>query len=217
MKFKDVVHQNFTAIRILGTGILAAIFALVFRIKVTGDFYLLFLGWNLILALIPFVITLYLYKCPEVLANRWKGTGISLVWLLFLPNAPYIITDFIHLQNSSHNIVLLDFLLIACFAITGFLAWIYSMQLMMTFYHLFYAMGTVRVLTVLVCILSGFGVYLGRFIRLNSWDLFTQPGYTLSQIFSSLAHPMAWATTLIFGSVLLLPLLGFGKFIVKSK
>lgn len=216
MELKDAVYQNFTTIRVLGIGTVAAILSLAIRIKLTHDFYFLFLGWNLILALVPFVITMYLHTYSEVLANRWKRLGISLVWLLFLPNAPYIITDFIHLQKATSKLIFLDFWVIATFAATGFLAGLYSIRMMLVFFSLFYSSRTLKAFTLLICMLSGFGVYLGRFIRLNSWDIFIQPQATLREILSSLEHPKAWATTLIFGSVLFLSVLVFDKSRVKT-
>jgi len=211
MKLKDVVYQHFIKIQILGSGILFAILGLILRVQLTGTFYLLFLVWNLILSLIPLAITLFLHTYPEVLATGWKRVGVFIIWLLFLPNAPYVITDFIHIQNSVPHLMLLDFLLIASFATTAFLGGVYSIQMMRTLYLLFYSITTVRILGVLVCMLSGFGVYLGRFIRLNSWDIFLRPWYTLVKIFIGLTDPMAWAITIIFGLLLLLSLLGFGK------
>ncbi len=211
MELKELIYQKFNEIRIITTGIILGTIGLVIRIKMTGVFFLLFLGWNLILALVPFVLTLWLYKNPEVFAKRWSRYLISFIWLLFLPNAPYILTDFIHLHMSSGKWIFFDFLLVLCHALTGLLAGIYSMKTMMQFYLLFHSRKKVHLLNIFISFLCGFGVYLGRFIRLNSWDLFLQPLSALNKIFNSLAHPMAWVTTIVFGSILLVLLLGILK------
>ncbi len=208
MKLRHLVFIHFSQIKNIAFGIGLSIIILAIRIKFTGDLHWLFLGWNLILVLIPYILALYLVKNPWVLARGWSRIGVTFLWLLFLPNAPYILTDFIHLKNSSPPFILLDFLTISAFAITGFLAGLYSIKIMIMFYRLFYSSKTVRLLTILVSALCGFGIYLGRIVRLNSWDIFTRPWFTCIQIIESIGHPLAWLITLTFGCLLILSLLG---------
>ena len=95
------------------------------RIMYTGSFHYLFLAWNLFLAFIPFWISSMVVKIKN---RKWYfliPTGI--LWLLFLPNAPYIITDFIHLKGNKSAPLWFDLILIQSFAWTGLLFWVLSM------------------------------------------------------------------------------------------
>lgn len=207
MKLRELVNQKFKEISYVSSGISVAVLVLIFRIKLTQEFFLLFLGWNLLLALIPFIIALFIYKNPEIMAKTWSKLGFTFLWLLFLPNAPYIITDFVHLQLSSPILFLIDFTTILAFALTGFLSGIYSFKIMLELYRLSYTKKVVRIFAIVISFLCGFGVYLGRIIRLNSWDVFTNPWKTFVQIIESTLHPLAWLITLSFGAIIIVSLL----------
>ncbi len=95
------------------------------RIKITGSYFFLFLVWNLFLALIPFAISTYLVSKPEISKVRlflW-----ATVWLLFLPNAPYIVTDLVHLKLHNPFWGWFDVLLLVSFAINGLLLYFLSL------------------------------------------------------------------------------------------
>lgn len=202
MKSKDLVYQKYTEISTLTIGSILAVVLLLIRIKLTGSYFLLFLGWNLFLALIPFAIALLMYKHPVIMAKPVYRIAISCVWLLFLPNAPYVLTDFVHLHLSSPKLFVFDTILIALFAVTSFLAGIYSLRIVQEFYKIFYSDGRVRFMTCAVALLCGYGIYLGRFIRLNSWDVFIHPKTTFALIIRGLEHPLAWLVTLTFGTLI---------------
>lgn len=206
MKLKELINEKFKEISHVSFGIAVAILVLIFRIKLTQEFFLLFLGWNLLLALIPFIITLVIYKNPELMAKPWTKISLTFLWLLFLPNAPYIITDFVHLQLSNPLFLVLDFITISIFALTGFFSGIYSFKIMYELYSLNHTKKVVRCLASLISFLCGFGVYLGRVIRLNSWDVFTNPWKTFVQILESTTQPLAWAMTLFFGGIFMITL-----------
>lgn len=196
MSFKQLINQNFTAIGVVTLGTLLSSVLLALRIKVFQDFFLLFLGWNLILALIPFVIALATYKYVEALARPFIRIPIFLIWLLFLPNAPYLLTDFIHLRLSAATTVVFDFVLILSFSVTGCMAGVYAIGIMKQFLNLFYNPLQVKVLVLIFSLLCGYGVYLGRVLRLNSWDVFTRPGTTIPKLLSGLQDPLAWLMTI---------------------
>jgi uncharacterized membrane protein len=148
-----------------------------------------FLIWNLILAWIPLLLALAVY-------DRYRrGTPVLplapalVLWLLFLPNAPYIVTDFVHLSARSPAPLWLDGVEVSAFAWTGMLLGFVSL-------YLVHAVARHRVgpraawLGVLgVLALVSAGVYLGRVKRWNSWDLLTQPGGRLAQLDAHLADP----------------------------
>lgn len=204
MKFKDLLFDKYIPIRNISIGILVTTLLLTIRIKLTQDPLFIFLGWNLILALIPFGIALFIYKNPSILSRWYSRIALALIWLLFLPNAPYIITDFIHLQISKSNFFVLDFILIASCAITGVLSGVYSFKIMIELLSLFYSKKFMNLLSIAISFLCGFGVYLGRVVRLNSWDIFTRPWHTCILILESIAEPLAWIITVSFGCLFIL-------------
>lgn len=199
-----MIFKNYGKVSTIVTFMICAILLLIVRIRITQNFFLLFLGWNLVLAYIPMGIALFLYKYPQLFAKRWFRILCTLGWILFFPNAPYVITDFIHLKHSHGVWIFLDFSVIFLFASSALLLGLYSMQLLYHFYLLRYGSRILDILLVKVCLLSGYGVYLGRVMRLNSWDAFTQPVYTIMEVMQNVVSPLAIAYSLFFGILLFL-------------
>lgn len=144
------------------------------RVKLTTSIYLMFLIWNLFLAVIPFLLTSYL-KTRKLFENKFKNGLILSIWLLFLPNSFYIITDFVHLSLSNSYTFWYDLLLISSYSTLGFLLGIISLQ---DFENLLSDKLNASICSFLVfgiSILSGFGIYLGRILRYNSWDILKNP------------------------------------------
>lgn len=174
------------------------------------------LSWNLFLAWIPLVVVLFL---REGLESRqlpkwtfWPGLAF---WLLFLPNSPYIITDLFHVRDVSEETVWFDTMMIFMCALTGLLTGLYSQLLVHRMLH--QRMGHVRTWAVMIgcLVLTSFGIYLGRFIRLNSWNLFTDP-LALAQIIGrSLVTPFALKLTLSYTFALVTLYTGFTQFVQR--
>ena len=202
MGYKHFIFKNYSKVSTVVALILCAILLLVVRIKITQNLFLLFLGWNLILAYIPMGIALFLYKYPQLFAKLWFRLLCTLGWILFFPNAPYVITDFIHLKHSHGAWILLDFSVLFLFASSALLLGLYSMQLLYHFYRIRYGPRILDILLIKVCLLSGYGVYLGRVVRLNSWDAFTRPGYTVVEVMQNVVSPLAIGYSLVFGTLL---------------
>src|SRR6185503_17284547 len=95
---------------------------LIIRILLSNELTYIFLAWNLFLAWIPFALSQKLSK----LNNRWKILFITALWLLFLPNAPYIITDFLHLKQRTPIPYWYDILLLFSASLNGLLLGILS-------------------------------------------------------------------------------------------
>ncbi len=137
-----------------------------------------FLVWNLFLAWIPLLLAALAYRIStrrSALA-RLIVVPTAIVWLLFFPNAPYIVTDFVHLGQFRDNVPgWYDVMLIAWYAWTGLLLGIASLRLMQEIASR--AAGGVAgwALVVLVTALGSIGIYLGRFLGWNSWNVFQAP------------------------------------------
>jgi uncharacterized membrane protein len=174
------------------------------RIKITHSYFFLFLIWNLFLAVIPFVITNYLISIPKL--TKWNLFFWFCVWLLFLPNAPYIVTDLLHLKISTSHFLWLDILVITAFAFNGLILFYLSLKDMRTLLSAFMSRQKVKYLIAIVIMLTGFGVYLGRFLRYNSWEILSNPKYLFIDIINIITQPFsnkeAWLFTILFSAFL---------------
>ena len=181
----------------------------VFRVYYTKSIFYLFMVWNLFLAIIPYVISKHLKQIKS------KKTLYILfpVWLIFLPNAPYIITDFVHLHQGTQMPVWFDLVLILSFSITGMLLFFISLNNVFLLVEYHFSNKKAWFLSVFVLFLSSFGIYLGRYLRWNSWDIIHKPQFLLQDVLTRIIHPMhhpkTWGITFGFGFLFLITFIGF--------
>lgn len=159
------------------------------------------------MAYIPFVISSFIKK---VTLKPLPFIFLFIAWLLFLPNASYIITDLFHLIQFSSVPKWFDLLMIMSFAINGILLFFLSIYDVHQLLLARLSNSTTWFITVMILFLSGFGIYLGRFLRWNSWDIISNPlllaNDIIHRIKHPLSHPRTWGVTFGFG---LLFLFGF--------
>ena len=190
----------------------AAMTLLLFRMLIHNwDF--IFLAWNLFLAWVPLV---FIKSVWEMEARRRLPFGLLMgylmIWLLFFPNAPYIITDLKHLRGAPENIIWYDALMIFTFSVAGFLTGLYSIRIVHRIITRRWNERLAWLAILMSMVMSGFGIFLGRYGRWNSWDIVTQPGALARGIFKSLQDPMAIKHTLTFSFVLMLLYFAFHIF-----
>ncbi|MCB8944912.1 MAG: DUF1361 domain-containing protein [Ardenticatenaceae bacterium] len=159
-----------TAALLLASGLSVSMLAV--RISYAGYPTYIFLVWNLFLAWLPFLLALMAYELRQRL---WLLLPLGSLWLLFLPNAPYMITDLMHLHISKLVPVWYDAIMIFSFALTGLLLGFLSLYLMQALVVRRFGWRVGWLFVVMILGLSGLGVYIGRFLRWNSWDVFTNP------------------------------------------
>ena len=154
-----------------------------------GAYDFRFLIWNLILAWIPLLLALLVYDRYRRGRSVLVLAPALVLWLLFLPNAPYIVTDFVHLSAGSPAPLWLDGVELSAFAWTGMLLGFASLYLVHAVAR--HRLGAVPSWVGVLCVLAlvSVGVYLGRVKRWNSWDLLTQPGARLAQLHAHLGDP----------------------------
>jgi uncharacterized membrane protein len=156
----------------------AACVALVaYRVVVTHWPWHAYLIWNLFLAWLPLVFAVMAverFNEAGGIRDR-KFLALGAAWLLFFPNAPYIFTDLVHVRTAWPHNLWVDLLLILLCALTGFLAGFLSLQVMHGLVTRLSGWLAGWGFVAVVSALSGFGVYLGRFVRLNSWNVLTHP------------------------------------------
>lgn len=175
------------------------IFLLAARIVLTGQLYYVFLAWNLFLAWIPFAISQNL----DTIRGRWQTFLLVGLWLLFLPNAPYIITDFLHLKPRPPIPYWYDILLLFSASLNGLLLGILSLLAVERFLVKRYGNRISGLIILCSFFLCSFGIYMGRYLRWNSWDIITNPigiaADILERIFNPLDHFGTWSVTVLFG------------------
>jgi uncharacterized membrane protein len=156
-----------------------------------------FLVWNLFLAWIPFLLAVAFYDGYRRGRPRAVLAPVAVLWLLFLPNAPYMVTDLIHLGNVPGAPLWFDGAMIAAFAATGLLLGLCSLFLVHTVaLRVFGAvLGWLALAPVLA--LCSVGVLVGRFERLNSWDALVNPARLVDLLGSHLADPLASRRALV--------------------
>jgi uncharacterized membrane protein len=145
---------------------------------------------NLFLAWLPYFFCLLAICLHRAKPGQWWWLVIpGSLWLIFFPNAPYIITDFFHLEMRPPVPLWYDILLLVAFTWTGLflgLTSLRSMHLIMESY-LGRFLGWCFVTFSLA--LGGLGIYLGRFARWNSWDLLHQPKQIIKDVLEPLINP----------------------------
>lgn len=142
------------------------------RFVYTGSIAFIFLQWNLFLAWLPVLFALLARRKAASKLGRWLWGGL---WLLFFPNAPYLLTDLLHLGQIGRVPIWYDLIMLLAFALAGLflgfasLFWLHNLvaQSWNRWAGWLFVLGTLG--------LSSFGVYIGRFLRWNSWDLLLNP------------------------------------------
>lgn len=154
--------------QLIYTFTLFSIVLLTYRIIKSDGLSYIFLVWNLFLAFIPWWISDYMKR-------QYKLTSIHLpivlLWLLFLPNAPYILTDLFHLKPRLDLPLWYDLILVLSFALTGMMVFFKSLKDMLSLLKNRIGEFYVAIITPLLFWLVSYGLYLGRYLRFNSWDI----------------------------------------------
>ena len=179
-KAVDFVRKNryhFAVLLLLAFASVVCAILLAARIEITDSRRYLFLAWNLFLAWIPVVFAYFalIFSQRRILLYAIVPV-FALLWLIFFPNAPYILTDLQHLALEMTDVpVWYDVILLIWFSWTGVLLGVVSFYIM----HMIIlgAFGRLAgwVFVLIVSGLSSLGIYLGRYGRFNSWDIFQHP------------------------------------------
>lgn len=160
------------------------------RVGITGYNTYLFLIWNLFLAYIPYAITNWLTGRINVIENKVKLIAVLLAWLLFIPNSFYIITDLFHLDEFDAAPRWFDLLLIFSFAWNGLLLGMLSLRKVELIIHVISGRHFSLFMVLAVMWLNAFGIYIGRYLRYNSWDIIMQPFSLFGEMLEILMHPL---------------------------
>ena len=175
----------------------------------------LFLIWNLFLAWVPYAVALAIRGLHRRRARALLLLPLFALWLGFLPNAPYLVTDFVHLRYRVGAPLWFDAVMLASFAWAGVGLGAASLRVCSHVVRVRRGPLAAAAFVPLAALATGFGIYLGRFVRLNTWDVATRPSTVLAHVFSPLAHPFghpqAWIVTLTFALFFVVAYLASGQ------
>jgi uncharacterized membrane protein len=135
----------------------------------------LFLFWNLVLAWVPYLAALRFSFISRKNVHLLRLCAVFITWFAFFPNAPYIVTDLVHLHVRPEVPFWLDLMLLFSCAFTGLMLGLISLYEMHVEARRWLSERTIWILSIPIMILCGFGIWLGRFQRWNSWDIVTNP------------------------------------------
>jgi len=192
------------------------VFIEVFRVLFALNITYIFLPWNLFLAWVPLWLAMQL-------KDEMRPIPLFLyisAWLFFFPNAPYIITDFLHLKSRAGFPFWYDALLLYSFAFTGLLLGIISAHIVFKKIKQLLVPWQAKGFMLFVMLISGYGIYIGRFLRYNTWDLLTNPfqitAITVSRIIHPTIYPRTYGVTLMAGVLLSLVFFIFESILITE-
>lgn len=192
----------------LGVSSILSVGLFVSRMVAGGSTRYWFLLWNLVLAWLPLLFSFSLLHWLRRGAWRsWRGILLSVLWLGFLPNSFYLVSDFIHLKSTGEVSVLFDAVLFMSFAWNGLLLGFTSVLIMHSQFLKRLPSKLVSSIIAAIFVLCSFAIYLGRFLQWNTWDIILNPGGILFDISNRLvkpaSYPSTFTTTALFSVTLL--------------
>ncbi len=182
---------------------LLSVFLYLLRVFGAHDFRYWFLFWNLALAWLPLLFAWQLLNHLE--RSRWLnwvGIILTFVWLGFLPNSFYLISDLIHLKNTGEVSLLFDAVLFISFIFNGFVSGFISLYIVHR--ELLRRIDRTAAHSIIagVILLCSFAIYLGRSLRWNTWDVLVKPAGVIfdvsERIINPVSHPQSFVTTFTF-------------------
>jgi uncharacterized membrane protein len=175
-----------------------------FRNHSFGYWYMV---WNLLLAWLPLLFVWLLVRMMKRKPwSSWEGIGLSVLWLGFLPNSFYMVSDYIHLQDVPTVDVLYDAVMFTSFICTSLILGYMSLYLFHVELRKRLSAWSSMWFIAGVLLLCSFAIYLGRDLRWNTWDLFVNPAGILFDVsdrfINPRAHPQTFLTIFVFFALL---------------
>lgn len=155
--------------------------------------YFAYLIWNLFLAWLPLLFAWWLVAVlKRKLWSSWEALGVSALWLVFLPNSFYMVSDYIHLREVSEHNVLFDAVMLTSFITVAVVLGVSSLYLVHQEIIRRFSKQTSLTWLIVTMVLCSFAIYLGRDLRWNSWDVLANPGGLLFDVSERFMHPAAY-------------------------
>lgn len=184
----------------------------ILRVIIWDKVSFVFILWNIFLAFIPFVISSFLlFYSKEKKLNKILFTAGFILWILFIPNAPYLITDFIHLGVIKSVPLIFDIMLLFSSTLIGLILGFYSLFHIEQIIKIKYNNKTTSVIMGIIILLISFGIYLGRYLRFNSWDVFVNHTSLIKNIVKIFSESANNTTVYLYTGLMFISLLLFYK------
>ncbi len=171
----------------------------------TWDYW--YLPYNLLLGFIPLLLAVWLASLLKIRPwKSWLPLVVTVLWLLFLPNSFYIVTDFIHLPEYQRVDIVQDTVMLMQYSLLGLAFGFISLHMVHRELLKRLRPKKAHIGAGIILLLASFAIYLGRDLRWNSWDVVTQPfGLfvdVVERLFNPLGHPVMWSIMLSFFAML---------------
>ncbi len=182
-----------------------AMLLLSIRIILTHKLTYIFFAWNTFLAVMPLLFSNMLVKQSGI---NFKSICILLSWLIFYPNAPYIITDLFHYVERPPIPYWFDLLICISAVWNGLILGLISLIQVEHFLMLHLRPLVVKIIVLSSFVLCSYGIYIGRFLRFNSWDIITDIDglfdASIQRIMHPFQHTTTWGFTILFAVMMAL-------------
>jgi uncharacterized membrane protein len=160
------------------------------RVVYAKQWTFVFLLWNLFLAFVPYFLTRSAMRRPQWIESNGRFALLFAAWLAFIPNSFYIITDLFHLEERKAVPLWFDLALIFSFSWNGLLLGLVSLRQMELIVRCKWPTLKEWQFVYPMMLLNAFGIYIGRYLRYNSWDVITNPFQLTEDVLYLLAHPL---------------------------
>ena len=205
MEFSTGLQKRFLGAFGLLTGLILLMFS--FRILATGTFRYWFIPENLALIWLALMFSwLLVASLGKHRWLSWQNLVLSVIWLVFLPNTWYVLTDFLHVYATGEISQLFDIAMLGVLVICGFSTGFTGLYHVHLEFLKRWSVRTAHLAVAAILLISSFGIYLGRDLRWSTWDVVVNPsGIILNvsdRVVSPLEHPRAINVTILFFTVL---------------
>ena len=191
------MHRRYV-LKTLALSSLGSVALFVFRalyFQSTDYWYLL---WNLLLAWLPLLFAgILVQQLRTQRWLRWQSMLTTILWLGFLPNSFYLVTDFIHLQHTANNSLLYDAVLLFSFSLNGFMLGYLSLAMIHKELKKRLQSRDVQIVLGFIFLACSFAIYLGRYLRWNTWDVLINPAGILFDVTDQFINPGAYGQSFL--------------------
>lgn len=197
-------YKNIIVLLILSNALSVLLFAL--RIIGADNTRYWFMVWNLTLAWIaPVIAWILIRRLHHAPWKHWLNIVLTMLWLGFLPNSFYMVSDLIHVELTGEVNIIFDAVLFTSFIFNGFIAGYLGTYLVHRELLKRMTIPKAYVIILAVFMLSSYAVYMGRVLRWNTWDALLQPAAVLFDVSDTIVRPLSHADAyVITGSFTLL-------------
>ena len=195
-KYEDSAYFRVINALLISNGVSLTLSML--RILDSGNFRYSFMTWNLMLAWIPLGVAWWLVqRLKSTPWLSWQNITLALVWLAFLPNSFYLLSDFIHVYDTGEVSHLYDVVMFGSFIFNAFFVGYLSIYLLHKELLKRISYRSAHVIIASVLLACSFAIYLGRSLRWNSWDLALQPAGILFDVSEGIVNPSSHPESLV--------------------